>query len=169
MKTTSILLFLLLCVFQISFAKNKIKKNPFDTLTYDSVVAYDFKGNGDNPIVKYGSLNKLLIVKSIKLSKKQINRISKTIGKKSSYGGYTASCFDPHLGIVYYKNGLIIAHINICFQCNYLLAYPNLPENLFMFKEKGIGLVNLEGFSEKGKNELGKICNELNFSHCKRN
>ncbi len=37
-----------------------------------------------------------------------------------------------------------------------------------MFKEKEeTDLVYLEGFSEKGKNELMKICNELNFSHCK--
>lgn len=164
-KSTSIFLFFLFCFFQNSFAKNR---NPFNKLSYDSVISYDFKGNGDNSIIKNGSLNKRLIVKSITLSKKQIKSITKTIGNKSSYGGSTMSCFDPHLGIVYYKNGLIVAHINICFECNYLTTYPTLPNNLFMFKEKEeTDLVYLEGFSEKGKNELMKICNELNFSHCK--
>jgi len=163
-KSIFVFLFSFLGFCHVSFAKG----NPFDKLRYDSVVAYDFKGDGDNSVIKNGSLNKRLIVKSIKLSKKQINSISKTIGNKSSYGGSTMSCFDPHLGIVYYKNGSIVAHINICFECNYLKTYPTLPNNLLMFKEEGeTDLVYHEGFSEKGKNELKKICNELNFSNCK--
>src|SRR5258705_6848046 len=77
--------------------------NVFAPVNYDKVVAYDYNGEGDiNIIDKEGNLAER--IKSQKeLTKSQIIRFTNTLCDRSTYGGDIAACFNPHLGIVFYK------------------------------------------------------------------
>ena len=96
-------------------------------IQYDSVVAYDY--NGEEGFLIVGEDNKLYdrINQSIHLKKKQIKKLHKIITAKNAYGAVNASCFDPHLGIVYYYQNQIVAHLSICLDCNYLSASFEIP------------------------------------------
>lgn len=147
--------------------------NPFDTLQYDQVIAYDYDGQANNPIVKDSQLIKRgyhgQIYGQTELTKMQIAVFHKIIGDTATYGGMTAACFDPHMGIVYYKQGKIVGYISVCISCNYLLASMPMPvsevKKKYIDKEKTI-LTSLYGFSQSAREKLNNFCKELKFTTC---
>ncbi|MFC6997832.1 hypothetical protein [Rufibacter roseus] len=107
------------------------QNNPFLALAYDSLVIYDFSSSDGvtefiNIIDKDGKLAST-VTKSVKLNKQSAKELSKMLGSKASYGQGTASCFDPHLGIVYYKKGRPVAHVDVCVSCNKLRSNLRIP------------------------------------------
>lgn len=139
--------------------------NPFSLLEYDKVVAYEFQGDGAVSIKDCLTQDTSKISKSIELSKKQVQHLENILTLNSSYGSVTASCFDPHFAIVYYKNNKIIGSINICLDCNYLKATPKIPATT----SKTIQLTEdyshpAYGFSKEARQEIHRICEELGFT-----
>lgn len=158
-----------------SLVLNLIEKdrvfNPFLTLKYDKVIAYDYEGIGDSSngglIVSENGRFHESIKKTTELTSLQIHNFVNYIGDKSTYGNTTAFCFEPHLGIVFYKNKKIVAHLSICLDCNYLISSIEIPAT--SYKKIKIGddyEYDAEGFSKLGRKQLNQLCNELNFSHC---
>ncbi len=156
----------------ISFAfQNSAKKyiNPFLGLKYDKVIAYDYNGQGGRIIINNGNLSSA-IKKVHTLTNNQINKINQVLGDTSTYGGSTFSCFDPHLGLVYYLDNKIIAHVSICLSCNFLSSSIKIPAIEQEHKKIKVGENHsyfAHGFTELGSNEISKLCKELQFSHCK--
>ena len=171
----------LLCIFTIiallclafinqraSYTSKQTKKyiNPFDTLKYDKVIAYDYNGSPEMQIVINGKVMPLKerMFKQAELTKEQINKFNKTIGDTKSYGGGTASCFDPHFGIVYFKQNKIVGHISICLGCNFLESIPDIPaEN--SHKTDLCDECYANGFSKSGRKNISALVKELQFSH----
>ena len=100
-------------------------KNPYSKLKFDKLIMYDFSGGkGWNEYVvdKKGNLA-TSITQQVQLDVKSIANFNRLLGDKTSFGGAEASCFTPHLGLVYYRKDKIIAYITICLDCNVLISY----------------------------------------------
>jgi hypothetical protein len=79
--------------------------NPFNKLKFDKVIFYDFEGKGDKGLVIIDQQGNYLqkIAKQVLLDKSTLTVFNKKLVDKNSYGAGTASCFDPHCGLVYFK------------------------------------------------------------------
>lgn len=98
------------------------QNNPFSTLTYDKVVAYEFQGEGHVLIEDCLKNQPEKISNTVTLSSNKITTIETILTSEDSYGNTTAACFDPHLAIVYYHQNKIVATASICLDCNYLVS-----------------------------------------------
>ncbi len=89
------------------------------------------------------------------------------MGDHSTFGGSTFACFEPRLGFVYYRKGLIVAHISVCLTCNFLQSSPEIPIAVFKNPDPESLPYYLYGFSEAGIKRFSDLCAALGFSHCK--
>lgn len=173
MKKTGLLIACIVIVALITsgltMRQNQPKKitNPYVTLKYDKVIAYDYDGRGGQKIVKKDALNNIRMKKSVQLTKSQITKLHKLIGDPKTYGGGTAACFDPRMGIVYYLNEQIVGHISVCLECNYLESSHKIPATETK-KQKldETDFYYLRGFSKKARLQFKSFCRELKFSSC---
>ena len=165
--TKNIIAILINFVSNITFGQQDI--NPYLKLSVDSVVFYDFGGLPEEEILsiieKNNSLSKT-VIKSAKLDKLNEDNFTKLLGQKISYGNSTASCFEPHLGVVYYSNKKPIAYINICLSCNRL--YPSLTINAQLQGKQGEGdkiYYTGDGMSKNFRQKINSLLVKYKFSH----
>lgn len=156
---------LLLTCMQGLFAQ----ENPFLALQYDSVVMYDFdwrgKGEHFSIIDEKGKLAPT-VKKSVKLDDKTSKKLSRLVGESESYGQATAACFEPHLGIVYYKGGQPVAQLNICISCNRLGSSLEIPEQKQGKQGEGEEVYYIaDGMSKSFRKYLNVLLKANNFSH----
>ncbi len=154
--------------------QSKTISNPFDSLNYDNVVAYDYNGSPEMQIVINGQLLSLKgrIYKQKELSTKQIRKLNKILGDSNTYGGSTAACFDPHFGVVYYKQIKIVRHISICLDCNYLMSSAKIPasETKKVFPGDDTDeFYFAQGFSKDARLKISRLVKALQFSHWQLN
>jgi len=113
--------------------------NVFSKLDYDKVIAYDYNGEGDIEIIDEKTKHLASKIRKQKiLNKTQILKITNDLCDGSSYGGDVAACFDPHLGIVFFKKDIPIAYVSICLDCNYLVSSIKIPKSDNGFSDKGV-------------------------------
>lgn len=142
-------------------------------LNVDSVVCYDFgndfsiepkfgeESDYNSIIEKNGSLSSS-VRKFVTLDKKTAIRFSKSLYDKKSYGGSIALCFEPHLGVVYYSKGKVIANINICISCNRI--FSSYPLNSLL-QGKNSDYFTIDGMSDLLKKQINELLISLKFSH----
>jgi hypothetical protein len=143
--------------------------NPFKDLKYDKVVTYDFEGRGGGKIVRGDKLDRS--AKNPKeLTPQQTQKFTAVLTDTATYGGSTAACFDPHMGVVFYNKDSIVAHISICFECNSLASSVYLPAeyyNQLTWEDKKYYQTKiLHGFSPAGREHLRELCNSLGLTLC---
>lgn len=145
--------------------------NPFKNIQYNRVVAYDYEGRGGRQIINFNNkLDKSAVLPgktlTLQLQEKLINSITDT----ASYGRITAGCFDPHLGIVFYMNDSITAHVSICFECNSLASSVYLPATVHTWQvdsgDDYYFVRPVTGFSPQGRKQLKQLCHELGLGKC---
>ncbi len=88
---------------------------PFNKLDYNKVIAYDYdggKGEGVIDIISNGKLAQT-VKQQKELTQEQIDDLTNYLGANSTYGGSKAFCFEPHLGIVFYKDSKVVAHLRV--------------------------------------------------------
>ena len=119
-----------------------IPNNVFASLNYDRVVAYDYNGEGDVEIIDNKGRLAPKIKKQINLTRPQVIKLTNIFCSKSSYGGDIAACFNPHFGIVFYKNNKPEAYVSVCLDCNYLVSSIEIP------------IVDEIGFSDNGAKNI---------------
>ncbi len=148
---------------------SKRANSPFNKLDYNKVIAYDYdggKGEGVIDIISNGKLAQT-VKQQKELTQEQIDDLTNYLGANSTYGGNKAFCFEPHLGIVFYKDSKVVAHLSICLECNYMNSSIKIPA--IEVKKVKIG-DNDEypsiGFSKLGRQKINALCKQLNFSHC---
>ena len=159
MKVT-ILISVCFCLLYIS-CTNKSKKqnaqqtnktmNPLLSLSYDSVIAYEYDGSGQLLIIDDSGKLAKTVTKRSNLPNKKVEEVVSFLGDTSTYGGELYHCFDPHLGIVFYRQNKVIEHLSICLECNALNSLIPIP---------GSG-----GFSKLGRHKINALCKELHFEH----
>ena len=158
------LLILLLFSSTLTFAQ----QNPYATLTYDSLVIYDFdwrsKDGRITSIYRNGKLAST-IKKSVTLPAKEAQELSIKIGSTKSYGNITAACFDPHFGMVYYENGKVKEYITICLACNYPRPSLEIPARDQGAEEyEGEVYYTRTGFSKSFRTYLNNLKKKYDFS-----
>ena len=154
--------------------------NPFDSLKFDKVVAYEFQGNGGRDIkytLKYQSLG--LLNKEKLLSSNEIDSFEKIICSPKSYGNESAMCFIPHFAVIYYLEKEPVAYVDVCFKCDHLKSSINIPafkdiyiskygdedihydsvRNVYSFE-----IWAVDGFSAKGYKQLYSFVHNLGFT-----
>lgn len=139
---------------------------PFSTLDYEKIIAYDFRGDEemyDAPIDKQGNFIPI-IEKQQFLSQEQADNILKALAKKSSYGEASAACFNPHLGLVFFKDNKKINQMSICLDCNGSISEIDIPARRHKVFNKGTDdEYSFTGFTPKGKAAIIALCKELTF------
>lgn len=153
---------------------DKRKESAFNQLDYNKIIAYDFEGMEEPyPSVIDDSGEFVPVITSQRcLSQEQADKLLYTLSQNSTYGGATAACFLPHLGLVFYKNNQRVGVINVCLDCNYLISDISIPAMLSHKANQGTPQEYcLYGFSESGKQGIINLCKELGFyySRLKRN
>jgi hypothetical protein len=140
----------------------------FSTLQFDEVIMFDFSGgkNANLYIVDKNGKLATSIIKSVKLDKTTIATLNSKLNSKKSFGSPTASCFEPHLGFVYYFKGKIVGHITICLDCNKLVSSLDIPAQ----KQGKIGQGKdvyyiADGLSEDFRRFLQSLLEKKSFSH----
>jgi hypothetical protein len=154
------------CIFCLVFFFNgKEITNPFKTLAYDKVLAVDFNGEHEMPLVlRNGKLTQEISQRAV-LNAKQIDYITGVISDTATYGYVTAACFEPHFGLVFYSHDSIVAHVSICFECNSLFSSVKIPAETYHNITDGDLTLPRHGFSPKGRKAINKLVEELEFSH----
>jgi len=142
--------------------------SPFAKLKYDKVVAYDFSGGKESDISIVTPAGKISasVSKQKELSDSLADELSIKLGSKSSYGKGTASCFEPHLGFVYYYKGKIVAHVTVCLDCNRLRSSIEIPaQKQGKTESEGEVYYLLDGMSDSFRSFLNGIVKKYGFSH----
>lgn len=141
------------------------QENPFDKLKYDKVIAYEFNGNGMRTIdqVLFGDRERLENQTTLDSSK--IKKFEKIISKKNAYGQSTAACFDPHFAVIYYLGDSIVAQVDVCLMCNYLISSKKIASEYQYMMDVGTEFERpLKGFSKSTRKELDEFIASLNFN-----
>lgn len=132
--------------------KTPIKGEPFNALTFNKVVAFEYYGEYDNCFVIE---NKNQFVEKITaLTQQQVYELCQILSNKKSYGNGIASCFDPHLCFSFFDDKKVVMEISIFMSCNHLkstVAIPSISNN------------KLIGFSITTQNKLKKLCKALGY------
>lgn len=141
---------------------------PFDKLDYDKIIAYDFAGSEEpypSVIDKKGKFVPVILRQQF-LTQKQADKILSILTNKSTYGGVTAACFQPHFALVFYKDNKMINQISICLDCNYLISDIAIPaethKKVNAGKEDEYPMI---GFTKTGKRAIIDLCKQLNFTY----
>lgn len=166
-KTNNVKNILLLISFLV-FTSGFGQANPFTKLKFDKVIAYDFSGGKESDLSIVTPAGKLS--KSVSKQKELPNSLAKELsiqlGSKSSYGKGTASCFEPHLGFVYYYKGKIVAHVTVCLDCNRLRSSIDIPaQKQGKAESEGEVYYMLDGMSDAFRSFLNAIVKQYQFSH----
>lgn len=143
----------------------KAQDNPFAKLDYDRVVAYEFQGMGMQLIEKCLEEAPQKINKELELSPAQVSKLEGIITAKTAYGSTTAACFDPHFAVIYYKGEEIVATVDICLECNYLMASEEIPAtSLKMIHPTEDFSYPAKGFSPETRKQLHTFVKSLGFT-----
>lgn len=126
----------------------------------DSAIAIDYTGfSGEHTFMPLNDNGQWIstIKKSEKLTNQQLQLVQSVLGNKKSFDNpMMVSCFEPRLGIVYFKDSKVIAQSAICLGCARLKSTAKLGDG-----------ENYSSFSELTSRQLEKLCSELQFSNCK--
>lgn len=131
---------------------------PFNTLDYDRAVAYDYDSNEENIIDNKGGLHPGVVKKSV-LTPEQTAEITDILSDNDTYGGDGFKCFEPQLGLVFYKGDKVVMHISVCLSCNYLHSSIDIPAESSHEDADGGGF----GFSKSGSVKIFAFAKALGF------
>jgi len=152
-------------LFLFSSAVGSSQQLAFDTLNYDQVKAYEFNGSGARKITHCLERETARINRDTVLTKELIKEFEKTITASGSYGQTTAACFDPHLAIVYYLDDQIVAVIDVCLECNYLISTLDIPARSEFKIDSGTEYERpLSGFSKETRQKIDEFLSKIEFS-----
>jgi len=142
---------------------------PFSTLDFDRVVACDYDGGPDGAALIIGSdgTPNASVKKAVTLNPQQVKSITGILGDPKTYGEPLADCFNPHMGLVFYKKDVVVLHISICIECSQLKSSMAIPAMVRPHTDPKTGKELFgEGFSDAGQQKLEALCASFKFSHC---
>lgn len=149
-----------------SIKPNPSNGDPFGHLQYDKIIAYDFEGQEEsimNPIDEKGRFVSVILKQQV-LTQLQADNILQHLSDVKTYGGTSAACFNPHLGLVFFKDNQVVSQISICLDCN--LIDSKIPIPAVTYKKIDPGTDNeysLVGFSTSGRKAIIELGKELGF------
>jgi hypothetical protein len=142
---------------------NKLKEkeivksvDPFSSIEFDKVIAYDFAGDTDIPLLDSNNQLTKTVSKQVQLDTVQLNEFRKIIMDSTTFGELQPKDFYPHFGIVFYKNNRIIQSLEVSLICSGMFATFPIQE---LDKKKDPE----NGLTEKGKEKIYYFCKTLGF------
>lgn len=158
----------------VAVTPNKKAGAPFNTMDYDNVILYDFEGSyvesrgEDNGIIrKDGSLHPA-VLKRVALTQQQVDYLTEFLTDKDTYGSDGAACFEPRMGLVFYKGKKVVMYISICLSCNVMDASIDIPARKLKTVKEGGDEIPLNNFSEEATQKMEQICSVLGFHACRQ-
>lgn len=126
----------------------KIDDAFFNSLDFNKVIAYSYDGSHEQVMIE----SSWKIDNQIALNQEQANTILSLLSRKSTFGTYSAGCFEPRLALVLYKKNSSILQVSICMDCNNIDCFPQ------------IDLID-GGLSKKGRKQIIQFCKEIGFPY----
>lgn len=163
-RTCAVLFVAFVC---FGFAPPKSQLKSFLGVRYDRVLAYSFESNpeGSPPVIDSKGQPTKYVKKYMALAQSDIDYLDKILSSPKTYGEAPASCFEPALALVYFKNNKPVIQIDICFECNHL--YSTVPIKASRIKwvhdDNGKRIYPLDGFSKKGGDALYAFFKKLRY------
>jgi hypothetical protein len=152
----------------LSGNSNSQTKNPFLKLKFDKVFICDFENDGehDYPLVNEKGQWTNIVKKSAKLDPLTTSKLITKLGDKQSYGQTHADCFEPHFGIVFFKEGKDVAEVEICLDCNVLSPTLIIPAQNQGKAGHGKEVYYTHGgMSKQFRRFINGLIKQYNFSH----
>ena len=149
---------------------NKKARLPFKRLRYNKVIAYEYQGTVGEKVIAIVEESKLAstIKQQKELNQEQVNKLTNLLGANSTYGEGYASCFDPHLGVVFFDGSKIVYHASICLDCNQLRSSIVIPATKAKYIRIGEDFkYPAEGFSKSGSQKIIDLFKELKVGKLK--
>ncbi len=141
------------------------QNNPFEKLKYDKVIAYEFNGNGMRTIDRVLIGDRERLENQTTLDSTQIEKFENIISEGDAYGRSTAACFDPHFAVIYYLGDSIVAQVDVCLMCNYLISSEKIASVYQYMMDEGTEFERpLKGFSKSTRKALDEYIGSLNFN-----
>ncbi len=113
----------------------EINLNEFPKDEFEKVIAFKMTGEYGE-VIENGKISDKVTGKGKQLEDKEVEELLNIFTDKSTYGEEVASCFEPHVGYVFYgEKNKIVGHSTICLACNWMKTSPNIGE--FIFSKKG--------------------------------
>lgn len=131
---------------------------PFSHLKCDKIVAVDFPGNTDIPLIDTNGQITNTATQEKLLDNNQIDEFNKILMDSTTFGAQWPVDFYPHFGLVFYKNDKIVDHLEVSLICNNLFASFPIPQ-----KEKQQQLSN--GLTKTGVKRIFDFCKQLGFKN----
>lgn len=135
---------------------------PFDTLKFNKAVAYEFDGRREKFFVFKNKSQ--TVIRQTALKQKEVNNLCKLFSSKSSYGGITAACFEPHLCICFFQNNKCVMEISICLSCNYLDTTIEIPATKSFPVKYDDHTSYRIGFNKIAQKKLKSFCSTLGYN-----
>jgi hypothetical protein len=131
--------------------------DPFSTIDFDKVIAYDFAGDTDIPLLDSNNQLTKNVIKQVVLDTIQLNEFKKIIMDSTTFGELQPKDFYPHLGIVFYQNYKIIQSLEVSLICSGMFAtFPIQQLDKRKYPDNGL--------TEKGKVKIYNFCKKLGFN-----
>lgn len=141
-----------------------LAQTAFDSLGYDRIMVYEFRGDAGRSIVYCLDKEPARIMKRMPLAEHQWAKLSRLLHAGESYGALTASCFDPHHALVFYTGEEPVASIDICFTCNYLKSSLPIPALDVIHENYSGEEAPRHGFRRKARNEMKLLFRKWGFN-----
>lgn len=150
---------LLLSCNQINGSKTKSSYNsdPFSNIYFDKVVAYDFPGNTDIPLIDSNGNVTKTVTKSVVLNSSQIQEFKSILMDSTTFGERFPKDFYPHFGLIFYNGETMVEHLEVSLLCNNIFASFDIPQKLKRDDENGL--------TTKGVFKIFNFCKELGFEN----
>ena len=162
----------------------KTKSNPFDTLQFDQIVAYNINFDAINKRKTYTQMGNDFhdydLSPKHTSSKRQVESslfddIIQLFSDSTSYGEEYADCFEPRLVLQFNHKNHERFRIIICEGCGFLIstlplpsAYINYIDHQFETNGKQeIYRRYKKGFSTAGSKKINDLCKMLEMDYCR--
>lgn len=146
-----------------------------DSLKFNKVIAYDFDGTSlrvdendrdESSVFLNDSGYSRRVKKQHLLNYQEIEQLLSIFTSEKYFGGFSALCFDPKLGFIFYQNDEVVNVIDICLDCNdFHLRRDFSPHKTYypgMDIEK---FESVESFNKKAVIGIKNLCEQLDFDY----
>jgi len=131
----------------------------------DSVKIFYFNCKTNIDVAQFGIVNDSMLVDHNQIWAHTVSSISNSLSKtdienialilaKADYdktGSDPLGCYEPRMGIAYFKTGLVVLHVDICLECNRIVLeiFDTNKKIVGYSKQWAVMGYNTRGFFEK--------------------
>ncbi len=127
-------------------------------IKFDSVVAYDFPGDTDIPLIDTSGTITNTVTKTALLDSSQFELLKEILLDTTTFGNATPNDFYPCFGIVFYRDHTIAEYLEVSLACSSLHASFNIPAQERLEDQN-------QGLSKKGVERVFSLCKSLGFKN----